>query len=257
MASAGHKTRYHHAGFAPRANPERTRPSGPAFAYHQAGSAVSGTAIVAASPRKSTRARSPSRWIADRLEVVRLAQVAPERMGDERPHRPRVGGDDGQRGFLRDDRAPVPADGDRRRLEPEQRRLQPQLDRIAAGHVDAPEAREVGQPARQLARRRVAGVGVFAEHLGLLAYLAAGGDREVGEAALGARAGDLDACGRRAPAPAPPRSPAPARSARAPGSASRAPPRRAPWPPRALARGRGPRDRGRRCSRPSHRGAGA
>ena len=51
--------------------------------------------------------------------------------------------------------------------------------------MHAAEAGEVGQPAGQLLERRVDCFGVLAEHLGLLADLAAGGDREVGEAALG------------------------------------------------------------------------
>ncbi len=156
---------------------------------------MSGTAIAAASPRKSTRARSTFEMDRDRLEVVRLAEVAPERVGDERAHRARVRGDDGELGVLCDERAPVAADDDRRRLEAEQRRLEPQLDRIAARLVDAPEPCEVGEPAGQLGRRRVAGVGVLAEHLGLLAHLAAGRDGEVGEPALGLRARDLHAGG--------------------------------------------------------------
>ena len=59
-------------------------------------------------------------------------------------------------------------------------------DRVAARHVDLAEAGEVGEPAGQLVERAALGR-VLAEHLGLLAHLPAGGHREVGEPALGAR----------------------------------------------------------------------
>ena len=157
-----------------------------------AGSSRSGTAISAVSPRKSTRARSPSRWIGDGLEVVRLAEVARERVGDERAHRPGVGGDDGERVVRRPRGSPASSGG---------RRPPAARSRAAAWSATArsgrrrttwtrAEARR-GRPASRAAPRAACrALRVLAEHLGLLAHLAAGGDREVGEAALGARAVD-------------------------------------------------------------------
>ena len=135
----------------------------------------------------------------DRLEVLGLAEVARERVGDERAHRAGVGGDDGERRVRR-----------ARRIARQWRRTataggsKPSSGVVIHSAIGSPpptctraEAGEVGQPAGELLERRAGGVGVLAEHLGLLAHLAAGGDREVGEAALGARAVDVHAGGAR------------------------------------------------------------
>ena len=181
---------------------------------------VGRTAISAALRRGSRRARaSPSRWMATASRLSGSPRSRAEGVGDERAHRAGVGGDDGERRRRPPRRSPASSGGRRRPAARSRAAAWSARTRSGRRRTRGPwrkRARSASQPGQLLERPALARV--LAEHLGLLAHLAAGGHREVREARRSGARGR-----RRAARRAPRRSAARGRSARAARARRRAP----------------------------------